>query len=75
MCARRCTGSFFKDSIDVSVNEPPSSIKLIVKNASMPIQIAPAACYIPAFWDFSGILSFNDFVISNLYSFDFDRIY
>lgn len=34
MCAHRCAGSFLKDPIDASVNERPSSIKQIVKNAS-----------------------------------------
>lgn len=53
MCAHRCAGSFFKDSIDASVNERPPSIKHIVKNASTPIQIAPTARV--AFWGVSGI--------------------
>jgi hypothetical protein len=43
MCAQRCAGSFFKDSIDAPVNERASSIKRIVKNASTPMQITPIA--------------------------------
>jgi len=59
MCAQRCAGSFFKDSIDAPVNERASSIKRIVKNASTPMQIARprVPLRILRIWGVSGILA------------------